>query len=219
MSEVSPASATSAATGSAGKNAAIVLAGIAVISLLVTGGADLWLTPDQQGQRLYREADYLKAADRFASPLWRGTALYRAGEFEDAAQMFSRVDTAEGHFNQGNAWLMHGQYEQAIKCYSAALERRPDWTEARENRELATARAALLSSEGGEMGDQRLGADRIVFDRKDNKGGQDTEIDGGQAVSDQELQAMWLRRVQTEPADFLRSKFAYQQAMAEGTDQ
>jgi Ca-activated chloride channel family protein len=31
------------------------------------------------------------------------------------------------------------------------------------------------------------------------------------------MQALWLRRVQTRPADFLRAKFAYQQAaQAEG---
>jgi Ca-activated chloride channel family protein len=30
------------------------------------------------------------------------------------------------------------------------------------------------------------------------------------------MQAMWLRRVQTRPADFLRAKFAYQHAMKSG---
>lgn len=190
-------------------SAAIVSAVVAI----VVGGVDLWLTPDQQAQRLFKEKKYLQAAPLFTDPAWRGTALYRAGEFEDAAQMFARVDSATGQFNQGNAWLMHGAYEQAIKCYDAALQVEPDWQQAADNRKLAIARAALLSNEGGEMGDQRLGADKIVFDRKDSKGGQDTDVDAGQAVSDQQLQAMWLRRVQTEPADFLRSKFAYQQAL------
>ncbi|MCR9200940.1 MAG: tetratricopeptide repeat protein [Planctomycetaceae bacterium] len=190
-------------------SAAIVSAVVAV----VVGGIDLWLTPDQQAQRLFSEQKYLRAAPLFTDPAWRGTALYRAGEFEDAAQMFARVESATGQFNQGNAWLMHGAYEQAIKCYDAALQTEPEWQKATDNRELAIARAARLSNEGGEMGDQRLGADKIVFDRKDSKGGQDTDVDGGQAMSDQQLQAMWLRRVQTDPGDFLRSKFAYQQAL------
>ncbi len=32
-------------------------------------------------------------------------------------------------------------------------------------------------------------------------------------MSDEELRAIWLRQVQTKPADFLAAKFAYQQAM------
>jgi len=32
----------------------------------------------------------------------------------------------------------------------------------------------------------------------------------GNQLSDRALQAMWLRRIQTKPADFLRAKFAYQ---------
>ena len=31
-------------------------------------------------------------------------------------------------------------------------------------------------------------------------------------MSDEELRAVWLRQVQTKPADFLAAKFAYQQA-------
>ena len=77
----------------------------------------------------------------------------------------------------------------------------------------------MVERQGGEMGDQKIGADEIVFDKKKNSGGQDTEIAGEQAVSDATVQAMWLRRVQTKPADFLKAKFAYQNAMqAEGTE-
>jgi Ca-activated chloride channel family protein len=32
-------------------------------------------------------------------------------------------------------------------------------------------------------------------------------------MSDEELRAVWLRQVQTKPADFLAAKFAYQLAM------
>jgi Ca-activated chloride channel family protein len=40
------------------------------------------------------------------------------------------------------------------------------------------------------------------------------ELAGGE-VSDEELRATWLRRVQTTPGDFLRAKFAYQAAHAD----
>lgn len=178
----------------------------------------LWFTPDQQGRRHFQRGEFTEAAADFRDPLWQGTAWYRAGEFAKAAQSFARRDTAEAHYNQGNAWLMHGKYETAIASYDRALKMRPDWKEAAENRALAAARAKMVEQAGGDLGDQKIGADEIVFDSKAKNEGQDTDISGGKALSDQEVQALWLRRVQTRPADFLKAKFAYQQAIREEGD-
>jgi Ca-activated chloride channel family protein len=173
----------------------------------------LWFTPDQQGQRHFKRGEFTAAAQSFRDPMWQGAAWYRAGEFEKAAQTFARRDTAEANFNQGNSWLMRGKYETAITSYDRALGQHPDWREARENRDLAEARAKMVEQKGGDQGDQKIGADKIVFDKKKQSGGQDTTTEGGQAVSDASVQAMWLRRVQTNPADFLKAKFSYQNAM------
>ena len=184
---------------------------LALIAAITWTG--LWFTPDQQGQKLFRRGQYAEAAERFIDPMWQGAAWYRAGEFENAAQAFARRDTAESGFNQGNALLMHGDYMGAISCYDRALQKRPDWKEATENRELAAARAKMVEMKGGDMGDQKIGADDIVFDKSAKNDGQETEIAGGKALSNQEIQALWLRRVQTRPADFLKAKFAYQNAV------
>ena len=187
----------------------------ALIALITWSG--LWLTPDQQGQRYFQRGEFAEAAKAFRDPMWQGTAWYRAGEFEKAAQLFARRGTAEALFDQGNAWLMRGKYDIAITCYDRALAKRSGWRAATENRALAAARLKMTEAPGGDLGDQRLGADKIVFDKKAKNEGQDTEVAGGKALSDQEMQALWLRRVQTRPADFLRAKFAYQQAaQAEG---
>ena len=177
------------------------------------GLSGLWFTPDQQGQRHFQRGEFGEAAKAFRDPMWQGTAWYRAGEFEKAAHAFARRDSAEAHYNQGNAWLMNGKYELAIASYDRALTQRPDWKDATDNRALAVARLKMTEATGGDMGDQKIGADKIVFDKKAKNAGQDTEVAGGKALSDQEMQALWLRRVQTRPADFLKAKFAYQQAM------
>lgn len=184
---------------------------LAVIATLTWAG--LWFTPDQQGRRHFERGEFLAAAEVFQDPLWQGTAFYRAGEFERAARAFARRDTAEAHYNQGNAWLMNGKYEDAIASYDRALTRRPGWQEAADNRDLAAARLKMTTVTGGDMGDQKVGADKIVFDKNAKSEGQDTEVAGGKALSDQEMQSLWLRRVQTRPADFLKAKFEYQQAM------
>ncbi len=130
-----------------------------------------------------------------------------------AAQAFARRDSAEAHYNQGNARLMLGAYDAAIACYDRALARRPDWQQALQNRAIALVRAQRVAQKGGDLGDQQIGADEIVFDKDKPNEGQDTELEGGKTLTDQEIQALWLRRVQTRPADFLRAKFAWQQAL------
>lgn len=174
--------------------------------------AGLWFTPDQQGRRHFHRSEFTAAAEAFRDPMWRGIAWYRAGEFKRAAQFFGRSGSAEAHYNQGNAWLMGGAYDSAIAAYDRALELRPDWEQAVDNRALAVARAKRVEAPGGDMGDQKLGADKIVFDKDATSEGQETEVVGGAALSDQDLQALWLRRVQTRPADFLKAKFEYQAA-------
>ncbi|MFT4548439.1 MAG: Ca-activated chloride channel family protein [Verrucomicrobiales bacterium] len=190
----------------------------ALIAAAVAAGG-FWLTADQQGQRHFRKGEFAEAAGAFHDLMWQGTAWYRAGEFEKAARTFAKLDSAEAHYNQGNAWLMNGKYDTAIACYELALEKRPDWKIAADNRDLAAARAKLVEAKGGDMGDQQIGADKVVFDKNAKNEGQETEIAGGKALSDQQIQALWLRRVQTKPADFLKAKFEYQQAMqAEGEE-
>ena len=184
----------------------------AVILLAGFTWAGLWRTPDQQGQHLMDQGEHEAAAEAFQDPMRQGIAWYRAGEFEKAEASFARVATPEAEFNRGNALVLLGEYEAAVERYDRALQLRPGWEPATTNREIAAARAERLEQTGGDMGDQKIGADEIVFDRKNNQDGQETEVDGGQPLSDAEMQALWLRRVQTKPADFLKAKFAYQSA-------
>lgn len=172
--------------------------------------AGLWLTPDQEGMYYFEQGEYVQAAETFEDIPWQGVAWYRAGEFKKAAQVFARTDNAAGNFNQGNAQVMLGQYAQAIASFDRALQKRPGWQEAVENRALAAARAKAMESEGGNMTEGMLGADEIVFDNKAGESSEAVETNEGTAMSDQEIQALWLNRVQTRPADFLKAKFAYQ---------
>jgi len=180
---------------------------------LATGGVTL-LTPDQQGHRIYEQGEFAEAALLFANPMWSGVALFRDGEFEKAAGVFAGMDTADAAFNHGNALVMQGKYDAAAARYARALELIPGWEDATTNREIALARAAMLKREGGDMTGGMLGADDIVFtEGKSPPGAGEEQTEGGEAPSDQELRAIWLRQVQTRPADFLAAKFAYQQAM------
>lgn len=181
--------------------------------------SNLWQTPDQQGIHLVRAGKNAEAADQFVDPLWKGTALFRDGQFEAAAAAFARLDTALSAFNRGNALVLLGKYDEAMLSYDRALQLRPDWKEAKDNREIARlreARKAPPDSDAGGTGG-KLAADEIVFDdrAKNSSQQQVVEVGAGEPLSDEALRALWLRSVQTKPRDFLRAKFAYQQARAQ----
>jgi Ca-activated chloride channel family protein len=187
-----------------------LIAGLAMLGAAYElGWRDLWLRPDQRGRLLMRENRQAEAAQAFRDPLWRGVALFRAGEFKEAAQAFAARDTAEAAFDQGNALVMLGQYDDALKRYDRALALRPGWAAALHNREIARIRGERKKTEGGETGNTDTKADEIVFD-KTKKGGEDSTVEGQKPMSDDQVRALWLKRVQTQPADFLRAKFAYQ---------
>jgi Ca-activated chloride channel homolog len=176
--------------------------------------ANLWLTPDQQGKRLLARGRYPEAAQRFHDPRWQGVALYRAGQFKEAAAAFARVDAPEAVFDRGNALVMLGKYAEAITSYDRALQRRPDWPEAKANRALAEARRKLLAPPADDAGGTggQLEADAYTFDDRPQQSSDSKEVEvvAGESLSNEQVQALWLRRVQTKPADFLRAKFAYQ---------
>ncbi len=197
--------------------ASLVLAGLAVFYCLVMSDGctinTFFFTADQQGQRLYCQGKYVEAANRFASLQWRAASFFRAGDFKRASSLYSGVSSAEGAFNHGNALVMLGQYEEAIKSYDRALSEKPDWQDAEINRQIAIARAERLKKEGGDMTGGKLGADDYVFGNSKSNTQQSEQTEKLQAEGEAEMQAMWLRRVQTKPADFLRAKFAYQNSM------
>lgn len=100
---------------------------------------DLWLRPDQQGQRLLEAQRPADAAQRFEDPRWQGFAHYQAGDYAAAAQLFAEGDSAADHYNRGNA-LVHGdKLEEAIEAYDQALELQPNLEAARQNRAIAEA--------------------------------------------------------------------------------
>lgn len=182
---------------------------------------NLWRTPDQQAQRLFDAGDYAGAAARFTDPVRVGMAWYRAGEFERAGAAFGQLSSAEGHFNRANALVMQGQYDEAIATYEQALAKRPAWQAAVDNRALALARKTRLAPPEDDAGGTggMLAADDFVLDdsgRADRASSEQT-AEGGPPLTDTQMRELWLRRVETRPADFLRARFARQLQMRSET--
>ena len=173
----------------------------------------LWLTPDQQGRYYFNKSNYKAAAERFQDPLWKGISYYRTKNYEAAIEQFSRVDTAEGYSNLGNTYAHLGQLEQALANYEEALRRKPDDIAVRDNRDLVQSliqkkKAKKKEEEPPEGQEPIYNPDEIKFDEKGKKG-KKGEVDQAQ-LSAEQIQEVWMRRLQTTPSDFLRLKFATQ---------
>jgi len=193
---------------------ACVVAGLAVYSWFAHGHSmlSLWLTPDQQGRYYFERSDYKTASERFQDPLWKGIAYYKSKDFESAVEQFARVDTYEGYFNLGDAYAHLGRLDQALATYEEVLRRRPDDLAAKENRDLVRSLIQKKKQEKGEEPPEgqepTYNPDELKFDEK-GKRGKKGEVDQAE-LSAEQIQEVWMRRLQTTPSDFLRLKFAAQ---------
>ena len=191
--------------------ALIVALGLAAWRL---GPANVFLTPDQRGGLLMERGRYEEAAKAFRDPMWLGAAQMKAKDFKAAAQSFCGLDTAAANYDCGDALVMLGKYQDAIARYNRALALKPGFADAEANRNLAKLRAEKLASQEGGQDAFDLDEPNPRDERPDQTGKVDhpdkEPPEAAAGMSDEAVRALWLKRVQTRPADFLRARFAYQ---------
>ena len=94
------------------------------------------------------------AASLFEQTGWRGAANYRAKNYESAIASFSTTDTADGHYNRGNALALAGNLPEAIAAYDVAISRDPEHSDAIYNKEIVER---LLEEQESEQGENQEG--------------------------------------------------------------
>ena len=97
---------------------------------------DLWKNKDQQGQQFFIEGLHSEAAQVFENPEWKGLSYFRSGNLENALEEWKEIDSPRSLFNQGNALAKLRKLDQAIDRYDQVLEREPEHSDARFNRDL-----------------------------------------------------------------------------------
>ena len=97
---------------------------------------DLWKNKDQQGQQYFIEGSHSEAAEVFENLEWKGLSHFRSGNLENALEEWKEIDSPRSLFNQGNALAKLGKLDQAIDRYDQVLEREPEHSDARFNRDL-----------------------------------------------------------------------------------
>ncbi|WP_176511857.1 tetratricopeptide repeat protein [Pseudomonas faucium] len=147
---------------------------------------DLWLRPDQQGQRLLERNRPADAARHFQDPQWLGMALYQAGDYAGAAKAFAQGNSAEAHYNRGNALARDGELEAALDAYEQALERQPDLQPALANQALVQQ---LLQQREAQAEEQPTNSDAQGTPGSETEGNSSSASSPAQGTPGQEQQA------------------------------
>lgn len=169
----------------------------------------LWLTPDQRGRLAYENLRFSEATDHFEDPMWKGTAAYAAGRYDEAADAFGRIPSAVAFYNRGNSHMKSFDYAKAINAYELAVAEAPDWAESVENLQLARYVLDYIerAREQSDTGDEsELGADDYKFDNTEERGRE--MVITQESTIELESAEKWMRSVDTETRDFLRTRFS-----------
>lgn len=203
---------------------------------------DLWLTPDQQGQRWFNRGDYLRAAKHYQSPLHKGVAYYYAAEYKLAHTAFLSMQNDQrdeshylGLYNAASALARQREYLAARNLLNSLLDDenlpealRKDVLNNRnvlagiveEINRLSESQTSVSDGleDSYELSDNPQtadGAEENTVEELLNK----ESLNAREILGSDELADKWLKRVEADPKRFLRSKFYLQQQSAQGESQ
>lgn len=178
------------------------------------GWKDWFWTLDQQGRLAFQNKEYTDAALLFQDPVWRAYAMFRDGQYEAAAEAYAAIDGADAAFGEGMARLRNREYRPGVRAFERALELQPDFEAAQKNLVIAKAivkqveDAQAQSDTGEEAG---IGADDVVFDNESGRGAE-TQIEASEETGTIQSTEQWMRSVDTDVGDFLKSRFLLETA-------
>ncbi len=201
---------------------------------------DLWMTDDYKAQQYFDTEKYKEAAPLFSDPLRKGTAYFKDEDYARAIQSFEMDSSAQGRYNLGLAYYKIGNLNSAKQAFDEAVSLDSTFTNASINSSRTTALIASQRIEIGEVEEasEESAAENIQNkDPEDLGGGGDEateeemkkerkeetvatdmrmgkeleevpdEFEGGKQDDSQKI---LMRKVDDDPALFLKRKFRYQ---------
>jgi len=185
---------------------------------------DLWLTKDQQGQILFNNGYYKQASKTFTNIHWQAFSAYGNEDYKNAATLYSQFDDKESLLAQANALAHSRNNLKARDLYQTILSNFPNYAPAQHNLDivqkiideinmLSEAKQPEQGESIKELGDEPQSGDGA--DKQELKTQEVEQLNADQLLNEKNLNDMWLRQVQKDPARFLSQKFYFQQIQNE----
>lgn len=195
---------------------------------------DLWLTPDQQGQRWFEKQEYVKAGIHYQDPLHKGVAYYYAREFKLAHAAFLQMEDPNdpsvkdfGLYNAASALARQREYVAARSLLTALAEKEDLATWLRPDVENNLAVISTLidninqfsesqmntpegPEESHELGENDPQTSDGVEEKVDEIFMMKETLNAEEILGSEDLANKWLKRVEADPKRFLRAKFQIQ---------
>ncbi|MFA0440793.1 transporter [Vibrio sp. 10N.286.49.C2] len=190
--------------------------------------SDIWFTKDQQGQRYFDQEEYQLAAEVFEDTQWKASAYYHLGDYEKAQQYYMRSDTLPGHLGAAASLAHQREYIAARNHYRDIVRDYP-------NSDIAKANLVLLdkiikdineftlsqSDSGAQQSSHELGEQPETSEGVSQEINQDllieSTLDAEDILNNPEVNAIWMKRVNSDLGIFLAYKFHRQLELGTAT--
>jgi len=96
----------------------------------------LWFNADQRAEKLYKQDKAKEAAELFKDQQWKASALFKDKQYQKSIEALQGIDSADAHYNTGNAYAKLGEIEKAINEYNNSLKLNPNHEDALYNKKL-----------------------------------------------------------------------------------
>jgi len=140
--------------------------------------ASLWQRDDQRAWQALQVEDPATARELAKDSQLRASAAYRQADFAAAAEDFAQADSADAHYNRGNALAREGKLEDALAAYEQALQHEANMADALANRDVV--KAALEQQQKQQQQQSGDGDKQDKQDGEKSEGEQDTQPKDGE---------------------------------------
>ena len=96
----------------------------------------LWKTPDQRASEQFKNNNPAEAAKTFNNKQWKAAAHYKNKQYQKTINSLKGINTADAHYNSGNAYAKLGQIDKAIEEYTESIKLNPKNKDAIYNKKL-----------------------------------------------------------------------------------
>lgn len=96
----------------------------------------LWSTNDQRASKLLEQGNSKEAAELFDNNQWQAASHFKNKQYQQSIDSLQDINTAEAHYNKGNAYAQLGNNQKAIEEYDEAIKLDPDHKDAMFNKNI-----------------------------------------------------------------------------------